>query len=425
MLSSKERKERILQQVRIQDILDIKGNSKYSTCPACGKLAKFSIFAGLAKCHSASCEFNKVKNVIECYKWKHNLTGKEGYWEAIKRIELDFNLPTVNATPERSRILESCLDIYQHYLWSDEGKEALAYLKNRGFLTEAIKKYKIGFAPHISCLREFDVSRKELEKEGLMYAGDEYYFNRIILPIRDMRGNLLHFTGRYISNIPKNEKGEDLIPRYKETKTVTNVQGTKSFLAFEDLIINYSKTSDTLVIAEGYFDALSLVQLGIPAVASFGLEKISSHHYKLSKFKNIIFMFDNDTFDKDHLKHPLEYKSWLRIIPQIIELQLALPTLNFYTCMVPNLTKNKKTKDINDWVNIGKLSRESVLNYIELKKKELLINLISKWGSSMDKHISLLQLIKSTERKELLIDLAKYIPPHTSILEYAIDLISS
>jgi hypothetical protein len=422
-----ERVEKILSEIKISHIFP-EATSSSHVCPSCGKRGKFYQVGGdkLAKCYSSSCEFNITKNVINSYKWKHRLT----YYEAIVQLEQHFGLTTVNIVPQRSKVLEQCLDIYQHYLWSEVGKEALNYLRSRGFLDEIIKQEKLGFAPHTSSLRKFDFSIEDLKNEGLLYEDKEFYSKRIILPIRDGKGNLVHLNGRYVGAIPKSANGEDLCGRYKETKSMPGVPSSKSLLGFENLIPEYLTQTDTLIISEGYLDGLSLIQLGIPAVSSFGLEKISSHYSKFNKFKNLIFMFDNDTYDVNHPKYPLEYKSWIRILPQLIDLQIALPKVNFYICMVPLTTRTKTgilkpTKDINDWLNASKLTSTQTLNYINSHKRELISSLISKWGSKLEHHLTLLRLINITNRVDLKQDMEKYINPTVSILDYALNLVSA
>lgn len=424
MTSIDDRVNKILEEVKIIDIFP-ESNSTH-TCPACNKRGKFYQIAGgkLAKCYSSSCIFNNPKNVINSFRWQSGLEQKSDFITAIQELEVKFNISNINLVPQRSKLLEECLDIYQDYLWSSSGKDALNYLINRGFLPDIIKQEKIGYAPHQSCLREYDVDILGLKREGLLVDNKEVFFKRVILPIRNIRGNLVHYTGRYIGEIPKDSKGDDLLGRYKETKSITHIPSSKSLLAFEDRLSNYLKYTDTLVIAEGYLDALSLIQLGIPTVASFGLEKINSHYSKFSKFNNLIFMFDNDTYSNDHPTQPLEYKSWIRILPQLIELQTSLPTINFYTCLVPNMTNNKRTKDINDWVNLGNISSSQAKLYIETNKKELVTTLISKWGGNIENHLSLLRLIKTVNKDGLKEELNKYIDPSTSILDYALNLVS-
>ena len=420
MLTPEERKDRILSEIKVSQVVNVKDKNT-STCPCCGKSNKFSVQANRGKCWSAYCELNDSKDVIGLYGWKHNLN----FWDSIKAIETEFGLPVGNSNPsERSQLLEKCLSIYKDYLWAHEGKQALDYLRERGFLDSTIRDYRLGYAPNFNCLRSKGISASDLAKEGLFEDNKEYYSKRIILPIRDRLGHLVHFTGRYALPIT-----DDSIPRYKDTKKANN-KGTKDFLVFESEISNYLKNSDTLYVGEGYPDTLSLRQLGLPAVGSLGLEKLTGHYSKLKDFKNIVFMFDNDTYDADNLKYKREYKSWVRVVPQLIDLQIVLPNINFYTCLVPANTKTKQkfykpTKDINEWISVGELTGDEVKSYITLKKKEFVTSLVDKWGSNRSQHFTLLKLITATNKHYLKAELAKYIDPKLSIIDYACELIAA
>lgn len=427
MLSPQERKQRILDEIKISQVVDVKDYGS-STCPCCGKSNKFSIQANRGKCWSSYCDLNKSLDVISLYQWKHNLADR---WEATKAIEQEFGLVVGSNKPnERSQLLEKCLDIYVNYLWSSEGREGLNYLRSRGFLDETIRELKLGYAPNFSSLTSKGIKATDLAKEDLYVEGKEYYSKRIIFPIRNMFGHLVHFTGRYILPIDKDDKGEDTIPRYKDSKKFSN-KDTKSFLVLEDKIESYLKSSKTLYVGEGCPDTISLWQKGLPVVGSLGLEKLTVHLNKLKKFDNIVFMFDNDTYPADHPKYPLEYKSWVRVIPQLIDLQIALPHINFYICLVPHYTLHKtdryavETKDINEWITVGQLTGDEVKAYITKKQTEFVSSLVSQWGSDTSHHFSLLKLIQATGKSHLRQELLKYIPTSKSPIDYACEVLAA
>jgi hypothetical protein len=174
-----------------------------------------------------------------------------------------------------------------------------------------------------------------------------------------------------------------------------------------------------------------LWQKGLPVVGSLGLEKLTTQINKLKKFDNIVFMFDNDTYPADHPKYRLEYKSWIRVIPQLVELQIALPNINFYTCLVPHHTLHKtdkyavETKDINEWITVGQLTGDEVKAYITKKQTEFVSSLVSQWGSDTSYHFSLLRLIQATGKSYLKQELLKYIPSTKSPIDYACEVLAA
>jgi DNA primase catalytic core, N-terminal domain len=425
MLSPTERKERIRTEIKISQVVNVNDRGS-STCPCCGKSSKFSVQANRGKCWSSYCELNKPQDVISLYQWKHNLADR---WEATKAIEQEFNLPVgTNKPNERSLLLEQCLAIYQKYLWANQ--EALDYLRNRGFLDEVIKDLGLGYAPDFSCLTRQGIKATDLQRESLYEEGKEYYSKRIIFPIRNSFGHLVHFQGRYILPIAKDDKGEDTIPKYKDSKQANN-KTTKDFLYLEEHIEKYLKSSKTLYVAEGCPDTISLWQKGLPVVGSLGLEKLTFHCSKLKKFENIVFMFDNDIHPVDHPKYPLEYKSWIRVIPQLIDLQIALPATNFYTCLVPHHTIHKQdkyaieTKDINEWLTVGQLTKNEVERYINSKKKEFVSSLVEQEGSNISYHFNLLKLIQVTGKHYLKEELFRFLPPSKSPIDYACEVLAA
>lgn len=396
-----QRLENLERFLGISDICAVSGEGS-SICPSCGK-KKFSVWDNKrAKCWSNHCKLNNNKggvyNLVSLYQILNNYeeSGK-GYFQSLLDLEkrAGINSCTSLLKNSRSLFLEECLELYQWALHSAEGKEAKEYLIKRGFSEQSIKEYGIGYAPNAYFLRGFDeINLVKLKEEKLLYYNKEYFDNRIIFPIRDLQGDLVHFVGRYLGDVPKDEDGEDVVPRYKDTQAVKNILGTKAYLAFEHLIPQYTKSNiDTLYIAEGFPDTFSLIQRGFCAVGLLGLEKLVSHKEKFRNFDQIIAIFDNDFYPKSHTKYPLQYKSWRKIIPQLIEIQKALPNLKIYTWMVPH----EEVKDINDWLIVNhQLSQEEIKEIINREKKNLVLQLIEKWGDDISKHRILLELISLT-----------------------------
>lgn len=415
--------------IGISDICSVSPSGS-SSCPACGKKNKFSVWENkTAKCWSNHCTLNeengKPYSVVTLYRVLNNLPkdGK-GFFQALLELEkrAGISYSDYKVKDERSEFLQTCLDLYSWALWSSEGKEALAYLKDRGFSEEIIQEHKIGYAPTAYFLRGFEeIDPTKLKEEKLLSYKKEYFDNRLVFPIRDIKGDLVHFVGRYLGEVPKNEEGEDLIPRYKDTQPVKNIPGTKAYLAFEHLIPAYLQSGvKTLFIAEGYPDTLSLIQRGFHAVGLLGLEKLTSHSDKLKKFDSIVAVFDNDFYPKSHPKYPLEYKSWRKIIPQLIEIQRTLPQTNIQTWMVP---EGEGVKDINDWLNKNNhLSQGEIKKIIESGKRNLVLQLIKKWGNDISKHKILLELISITSIGKD--ELEKYIT-YVNPLEYALEVIQN
>ena len=130
---------------------------------------------------------------------------------------------------------------------------------------------------------------KEMAEAALISNGRYGYYdlfrNRVIFPIIDLRGSVIGFGGRILSGDgPKYLNSSDT-PVYKKSRNL--------------FALNFAKDcgGDTLVLAEGYMDVITLHQAGFTnAVATLGTALTRQHIRTLSRHaKNrIIYLFDGD-----------------------------------------------------------------------------------------------------------------------------------
>lgn len=157
-------------------------------------------------------------------------------------------------------------------LAGDEGKDAYAYLKNRGIKNSTIKMFGIGYAPEgwtnlIDYLKEKGYSEHDVYEAGLAKQRDNgtyydaFYDGRVMFPIINVQGNIIGFGGRIMVNNPNTGK-------------YLNSPETYVFKKKENLFgLNLAKNdrAGSLLLMEGYMDVISLHQAGITnAVASLG-----------------------------------------------------------------------------------------------------------------------------------------------------------
>ena len=181
-------------------------------------------------------------------------------------------------------------------LFSPEGKAGLDYLLNRGLSIETIKRFGLGFA-------EDDYHKLHLYMRGLGYSDFELadgallaqnnnkvydkFRNRVMFPIVDLRGNIVGFGGRTLS--------ED-----KKTPKYLNSDETMVFKKRGMLFaLNYAKNSkaDYFILCEGYMDVISMHQAGFDsAVASLGTSFTSEQANLISRMgkKEVILSYDSD-----------------------------------------------------------------------------------------------------------------------------------
>ncbi len=157
-------------------------------------------------------------------------------------------------------------------LAGENGKEAYAYLRNRGIKNSTIKMFGLGYAPEgwtnlIDFLKEKGYKEHDIYEAGLAKVRDNgtyydaFYDGRVMFPIINVQGNVIGFGGRIMTK--KSNTGKYL-----------NSPETIVFKKKENLFgLNFAKNdrSGRLLLMEGYMDVISLHQEGITnAVASLG-----------------------------------------------------------------------------------------------------------------------------------------------------------
>lgn len=196
---------------------------------------------------------------------------------------------------------QAMLFYHQLLTSSSEGQAALTYLKNRGYVSDTVNAFNLGFAPGgwntlLNHLRSKGFNTAELLEVGLIVKGERgassYYDRfraRIIFPIFDLRGRTIAFGGRILEK----EKGEE--PKYLNSPETpiyhksANLYGL--FHAKSEMV-----KAEQAVVVEGYTDVLSLHQAGVSnAVATLGTAFTPEHIRLLARFtEKIILVFDPD-----------------------------------------------------------------------------------------------------------------------------------
>jgi DNA primase len=182
---------------------------------------------------------------------------------------------------------------FYNKLFSEEGRQALTYIRKRGLTEATIKKFGIGYSPPhgnglLNFLKEKGYTESFLVKAGLLSQKNNRYYdkfrNRVMFPIIDVKGNVIGFGGRSI---------DDSLPKYLNTPETEVFKKSKTLFA-----INFAKKTqqDKFIIVEGYMDAISLHQAGIDcAVASLGTALTEDQARLIKRYKgNVVIAYDAD-----------------------------------------------------------------------------------------------------------------------------------
>ena len=199
----------------------------------------------------------------------------------------------------RSRIISINKDAARFYfsrLNSDAGRVGRAYWRGRGLSDATIKRFGLGYAP-VSFretrdhLKSLGYTEDELLAAGLIKRSEkggtfDFFRHRVMIPIFDLRGNVIAFSGRKLD--PEQPGGkyvnspETLV--YKKSRTL--------------FALNFAKKSQTrrYILCEGNLDAISMHQAGFTtAVAGCGTALTAEQVKILSEYADeVVLCYDSD-----------------------------------------------------------------------------------------------------------------------------------
>lgn len=257
--------------------------------------------------------------------WKDFSSGKGGnavtflmehehfsYPEAIKYLARKYNIEIEETEQSTEDIAEAnekesmylVSEFAQKYfhnamLNTDEGQAiGLSYFKERGFTSDTIKKFGLGFSPE-----GWDVFTKEalgqgfkleyLEKTGLTIPREDgrhfdRFKGRVMFPIHSMSGRVLGFGGRILTNDKKVAKyvNSPESEIYHKSKVLYGIFYAKQAIAKQD----------NCFLCEGYTDVIQLHQAGIENVVASSGTALTPDQIRLVNrlTKNITVLFDGD-----------------------------------------------------------------------------------------------------------------------------------
>ncbi|MBI4253339.1 DNA primase [Candidatus Uhrbacteria bacterium] len=180
-----------------------------------------------------------------------------------------------------------------------QAEHARQYLANRLIDPSIIDDFCLGAAlPDASALSAFLLSKKytaqEIMQAGLALQKDHGYGlldrfrNRIMIPIRTMRGDVIGFGGRTLEADARSAKylNSPQTPLYDKSAVVYNLDMAKQEI----------RTNDSAIIVEGYMDVFSVWASGMKhVVASSGTALTVEQIRLIGRFtKHLLFSFDMD-----------------------------------------------------------------------------------------------------------------------------------
>lgn len=254
---------------------------------------------------------HKGGNVITFIMEYENLN----FVEAVKKLADRVNIPIeIEDKPEAGikRLKEQLYEIHVliaerwHNCLLNEaaGEPAREYLKKRNLSEEAIKIFKIGYAPDnwddtLNWGISKGYSAELLEKAGLIIKkeGTDRYYDRfrgrLMFPIWDEQGRVVAFSGRVISGDEKTAKyvNSPETPIFIKSKVFYGLDKTKRAI----LEAGYA------IVCEGQIDLISCYMGGIRnVVAPQGTAFTTEHAMILKRYTSeVVLCFDSDSAGQD------------------------------------------------------------------------------------------------------------------------------
>jgi DNA primase len=241
-------------------------------------------------------------------------------------VELKQEDPrAVEAAHRRRRILELnklAAQYYEYVLHElPAGEPGRALLAQRGVGTETAKRFQLGYAPagrgFSDYLRKRQKPVVDAIAAGLLRRdGRDFFQERVLVPIRDERGQTVAFTGRTVR--------ADEVRKYVNTPETDAYHKGRVLFAL-DLARNAIEQAGCAVLMEGQFDVITGHQHGVGnAVASSGTSLTEDQVKLLKRFTDeVVLALDGDAAGKQAAFRAVEVASGGGLRTRVLELDGA------------------------------------------------------------------------------------------------------
>ncbi|MBU2509381.1 DNA primase [Patescibacteria group bacterium] len=190
---------------------------------------------------------------------------------------------------------------FRYILLKDQrAEQARSYVSKRGIDDLTGDLWRIGYAPNewealAKALKEKGVKDEEMIKAGLVSKSNkgtgvfDRFRDRIMIPIADIHGNLVGFTGRVLNPTDKEAKYVNTpeTALYKKSTVLYGLDKAKGEI----------KRKDLAVVVEGNMDVVTSHQFGVTNVVASSGTALTNEQLRLIKrfTKNLAIAFDQDS----------------------------------------------------------------------------------------------------------------------------------
>ena len=252
-------------------------------------------------------------------------------YEAIKLLaergglEMPENDLNKDGAKLKLRILEmnrEAANFFYRNLLQGQDKRGLQYAVQRGLTPKAIKKYAIGYAPAawdglMKHLEGLGFTREEMLSAGLIRQNArgcfDFFRERVMFPIIDLRGNVIAFGGRLI-------EGEG--PKYLNSGDTPVFKKSRNLFS-----LNFAKNTNVkqLILAEGYMDVIAINQAGFEqVVATLGTALTAEQARIMAQYATeVVLCYDSDSAGQNATHRAINLLSEAGLHTRILKVQDA------------------------------------------------------------------------------------------------------
>ena len=263
--------------------------------------------------HSPSLIISPEKQIFNCFTCRtggnvfsfvmkyENVSFAEAVSIVAKKVGFnlknDVFVKSENKYSKDYEIYEYAMKYYLNNINTTDGSKARDYLLKRGINETIIKEFKLGYSGSskdtfykLATNKGWDI--ETLNKLGLINKVNENvydtFINRIVIPIENLKGEVVGFTGRIFN-------GEDNTAKYLNTKE-TEIFKKSSLLFNYHNAKNYIRDRKSVIVVEGNMDAIKMSAKGFKNVVALMGVALSNEQIDILKRLKVpvILMLDND-----------------------------------------------------------------------------------------------------------------------------------
>ena len=325
-----------LDQVRsANDIVEVIGS--YLPLKRAG--ANFVALCPFHKEKTPSFNVNSGRQIFHCFgcqKGGDVFTFVEEYehidfGEAVRRLAERAGIPLEMDTGpghEERHLKEKLWNIHEaiaqrwHAALTNEasGQVARDYLAKRGVVDEAVREFRLGYAPEAwddtvnwTKAKGYDLALAEQSGLIVRKEGDTHYYDRfrgrLMFPIRDEQGRVVAFSGRVLDPEAKAAKyvNSPETPIFSKRKVFYGLDKSKRAIL----------DAKFAIVCEGQLDLIACYMAGVRnMVAPQGTAFTADHARILKRYVNeVVLCFDSDTAGQS---------AAVRVLDDLLECELAI-----------------------------------------------------------------------------------------------------